>query len=147
MQTLSRLSLQHHGRVRAVAAWLAIAGVLGALPGPAFARVACAPRGASACPACHRVEAQTDAASNAAPASCALAKKPCCGCEIASDPLPAAVAGELQLDRPAPYGYGLAVVSATDIGAIAPLSASRLHASGPPDAPAGAAARSTILRL
>ena len=143
MQTLSRLSLQHQARVRPVAAWLAIAGLLGALPGPAFARATCAPRGAVTCSACHRAEASP----NTGPASCALAKKPCCGCEIASDPLPAAAAGELQLDRPASHGCGLAAANAMGIGAIAPPSASSLHASGPPDVPPGRAAFTTLLRL
>jgi hypothetical protein len=145
MQTLSRLSRRNHCQVHVVAAWLAIAAIMGALPGPAFARTSCAPRGASAsaCTACHRAEAAPEAGS----ASCALAKKPCCGCEITSDPLPAAAAGGLQLDRPASQWHGLAVMGPTRIGAIAPPSASRLHAPGSPDLPPDRAGFSTILRL
>jgi len=147
MQTLSRLSFQHHSRVRAVAAWLAIVAVLGALPGTVFARTSCAPRNAAACPACHRAEARAGARSEGASAACALAKKPCCGCEISSDPLPAAGGSALQLDRPASHGYGLVAAGATRIGVIAPPSASCFHAPGPPDAPPGRAASPTILRL
>jgi len=143
MQTLFRLSLQHQARVRAGAAWLAIAAILGALPGPVFARAACAPR-AAVCSACHRAEASHTAGS----VSCALAMRPCCGCTITSDPPPAAPPSALVLECPAPQGHGLdAFVGTAGFTARTPMTAQRLAASGPPRARPTTPASPTILRL
>ena len=146
MQTLSRLSLHQPGRVRVVAAWLAIAATLGSLPGPALASTSgasCAQRfalGAGACRGCQ----------HAAPASasCSLTRKPCCRCEIASDPLPATPRSALLLERPVPQGHGVdAFPGAAGFAARAPLTVPRLSALGAPGPRPDSPNSPTILRL
>ena len=146
MQALSRLKLQRRATARAVAAWFAIAAILGTLPGPALAltsRPSCGPRptmSAGVCSGCHRAAT--------ASAICSLTRKSCCRCEISSDPLPAAPPSALLLERPVPGGHGLdAALGTAGFAARAPESAQRLAASGPPDARPSTPASPTILRL
>ena len=146
MQTLSRLKVLRRETPRAVAAWLAIVAILGTLPGPAPAltsRASCGPHpamGAGVCSGCHR----------AAPASApySLARIPCCGCEISSDPLPAAPPSALLLERPVSQWHGLdAAMGAAGFAARTPSAAQHLAASDPPGARPNTPASPTILRL
>ena len=137
MQTLSRLTITRRGRIRAVAAWLAIAAVLGSLPLPAPARASCASR--ATCAGCHRAET--------AATTCTVARPPCCGCEITSETLPSATPAAFTLEPPASQWHGLAVLIATNGGALAPQRSQHFNASGPPGADSETPASTTILRL
>ena len=142
MQALSRLTSRPRRGLRAAAAWLAIAAVLGSLPLPAPARASCASRAASparACAGCHRVEASAT--------TCAIARPPCCGCEIASEKAPSTTPAGLTLEPPASQWHGLAALVATSTGALAPQRSQRLSTSGPPGAPRETLPSTTILRL
>lgn len=136
MQALSRLTNRPRRGLRAAAAWLAIAAVLGSLPLPVPARASCASR--AACADCHR------AASPAA--TCAIARPPCCRCEISSESVPSATPAGLTLEPPASQWHGLAVLVAST-GAHAPQRSQHWSTSGPPGAPRETPASTTILRL
>jgi hypothetical protein len=141
MQRLSRLTLGAHGRIRAATAWLAIVAVLGSMPLPAPARASCASRAsttARACALCHR----------AAPAAtgCAVARPPCCGCEIGADARPAAPPAGLSLERPASQWQGAALSIALP-SAFAPPRSAHGNACAPPGASPETPRSTTILRI
>ena len=149
MQTLSRLRFRHRGRARAVAAWLAIAALIGALPAPAPARASCAAGAAAAvakaCSHCRHVA--HPAVSATSHARCALARTPCCGCALSADREPSAAASAFQLEPPAPEAQALPAAHAAAHGDALPPAARFLAASGPPGAPPDGVALGTILRL
>ncbi len=142
MQRLSRLSGLRRGWIRAIVSWLAVVAVVGSTPLPAPARAACAPRPASAaraCALCHRSVAPLTTS--------AIARPPCCGCELSSEAVPSATPAALTLEPPASQWHGVAVLAATSEGAPAPQGSPGFDASGPPGALPRTAASTTILRL
>lgn len=147
MQTLSRLSLRRRGSARVVAAWLAIAALIGTLAGPTPARASCASRAMAARTCSHCRHASPAAMPAARHARCALARTPCCGCAISAEREPASTTGAFQLDRPSSRGYALPAAHAASRGVALPEPARFLAAAGPPGAPPGVAILTPILRL